>query len=67
MAKVISIGNQSFESIREKDNFYVDKTNFIKEWWDNDDIVYLPGCEYEVKPSAKRQIVVFEPDENCIK
>ena len=41
MAKVISIGNQSFESIREKDNFYVDKTNFIKEWWDNDDIVTL--------------------------
>ena len=35
--------------------------------WDDDDIVYLPGCEYEVKPSAKRQIVVFEPDENCIK
>ena len=41
MAKVISIGNQSFESIREKDNFYVDKTNFIKEWWDDDDIVTL--------------------------
>ncbi len=41
MAKVISIGNQSFESIREKDNFYVDKTYFIKEWWDNDDIVTL--------------------------
>ena len=41
MAKVISIGNQSFESIREKDNFYIDKTNFIKEWWDNDDIVTL--------------------------
>ena len=41
MAKVISIGNQSFESIREKDNFYVDKTNFIREWWDNDDIVTL--------------------------
>ncbi len=41
MAKVISIGNQSFESIREKDNFYIDKTNFIREWWDNDDIVTL--------------------------
>ena len=37
MAKVVSIGNQSFESIREKDNFYVDKTLFIKEWWDSDD------------------------------
>ena len=41
MAKVISIGNQSFESIREKDNFYIDKTNFIREWWDNDDTVTL--------------------------
>ena len=41
MAKVISIGNQSFESIREKDNFYVDKTNFIKEWWDNQSSVTL--------------------------
>ena len=41
MAKVVSIGNQSFESIREKDNFYVDKTLFIREWWDNDDTVTL--------------------------
>ena len=41
MANVISIGNQSFESIREKDNFYIDKTNFIREWWDNDDTVTL--------------------------
>ena len=41
MAKVISIGNQSFESIREKDNFYIDKTNFIREWWNNDDTVTL--------------------------
>ncbi len=41
MAKVVSIGNQSFESIREKDNFYVDKTLFIREWWDSDDAVTL--------------------------
>ncbi len=41
MAKVISIGNQSFESMRERDNFYVDKTFFIKEWWENEDIVTL--------------------------
>ena len=41
MAKVISIGNQSFESMRERDNFYVDKTSFIKEWWENEDIVTL--------------------------
>ena len=41
MAKVISIGNQSFESMRERDNFYVDKTSVIKEWCENEDIVTL--------------------------
>ena len=41
MARVISIGNQSFESMCERDNFYIDKTLFIKEWWDNYDIVTL--------------------------
>ena len=41
MAKVISIGNQSFESIRKDDCFYIDKTHFIKEWWENKDNVTL--------------------------
>ena len=41
MAKIVGIGNQSFESIRENDNFYIDKTGFIKEWWENQDIVTL--------------------------
>ena len=41
MAKVISIGNQSFESIRKDDCFYIDKTSFIKEWWENKDNVTL--------------------------
>ena len=41
MAKVVAIGKQSFESIREKDNFYVDKTLFIREWCDSDDSVTL--------------------------
>lgn len=35
--------------------------------WDDSEIVYLPGCEYEAEKSEKRQIVVFEPDKNCIK
>ncbi len=35
--------------------------------WSDDDIVYLPGCEYEVEKSPKRQIVVFEPDKKCLK
>ena len=41
MGKIISVGNQSFESIREMGAFYIDKTNFIKEWWENGDIVTL--------------------------
>ena len=41
MARTISIGNQSFESIRQKNCFYIDKTSFIKEWWENNDIVTL--------------------------
>lgn len=41
MKPVISIGNQDFRSIRESGSFYVDKTAFIKEWWENQDVVTL--------------------------
>lgn len=41
MGKTISIGAQSFEFIRENDCFFVDKTGFIKEWWENADAVTL--------------------------
>ena len=41
MAKTVAIGLQSFESIRERNVFYVDKTNFIKEWWESEDDVTL--------------------------
>ena len=41
MKPVISIGNQDFRSIRENHNFYVDKSDFIREWWENQDTVTL--------------------------
>ncbi|MDO5425908.1 MAG: AAA family ATPase [Eubacteriales bacterium] len=41
MRPVISIGNQDFQSIRENQRFYVDKTALIKEWWENGDVVTL--------------------------
>ena len=41
MARTVAIGLQSFEKIRERNVFYVDKTNFIKEWWENEDDVTL--------------------------
>ena len=37
----ISIGNQGFDDIRGNQCFYIDKTAFIKEWWDTKDVVTL--------------------------
>ena len=41
MPRTTGIGHQDFETIRLKNNFYVDKTHFIKEWWETDDNVTL--------------------------
>ena len=41
MARTIGIGKQSYEKLVANHNFYVDKTLFIKEWWENEDEVTL--------------------------
>lgn len=41
MARTVAIGVQDFETLISKNNFYIDKTKFIKEWWENDDQVTL--------------------------
>ncbi len=41
MKKVISIGVQDFEKLRMNHGFYVDKTDFIREWWQGTDDVTL--------------------------
>ncbi len=41
MAKTVAIGKQDFSSVIENGYFYIDKTNFIKEWWENGDDVTL--------------------------
>ena len=41
MARTVAIGNQDFESIRVNGYFYIDKTDFIREWWDGGDSVTL--------------------------
>lgn len=41
MKPVVSIGTQDFEKVRKGHAFYVDKTYFIKEWWENQDDVTL--------------------------
>ena len=41
MAKTVGIGIQEFGKIIERNCFYVDKTSFIKEWWESEDDVTL--------------------------
>lgn len=41
MARTVSIGNQDFEKIRKNSYFYIDKTDFIRQWWESADDVTL--------------------------
>ena len=41
MARTVAIGIQNFSELIEKNCFYVDKTDFIREWWENKDSVTL--------------------------
>ncbi len=41
MAKVIGIGHQDFGQLIQANCFYIDKTEFIRQWWENEDVVTL--------------------------
>jgi hypothetical protein len=41
MARTVAIGIQDFEKMITNNCFYVDKTSFIKEWWESGDEVTL--------------------------
>ncbi|MBQ8161103.1 MAG: AAA family ATPase [Clostridia bacterium] len=41
MIRVVATGIQDFEQLRIKNAFYVDKTDFIREWWHHEDVVTL--------------------------
>ena len=41
MAPNVAIGIQDFSTIIENNYFYIDKTSFLKEWWDSGDSVTL--------------------------
>ena len=41
MANNVGIGIQDFLKLREQNHFYIDKTSFIKEWWESGDAVTL--------------------------
>jgi len=39
--RTIGIGIQDYEQLIRNDYFYIDKTDFIREWWENGDAVTL--------------------------
>ncbi|GFI47403.1 hypothetical protein IMSAGC019_02727 [Lachnospiraceae bacterium] len=41
MEKTVGMGHQDFEVIRQERCFYIDKTLFLKEWWQGKDAVTL--------------------------
>jgi len=41
MSRTVAIGIQDYAKIITEDYFYIDKTNFIKEWWESGDAVTL--------------------------
>ena len=41
MKKKVAIGLQNFEELIQKNYYYIDKTDFIREWWDCGDSVTL--------------------------
>ncbi len=39
--QTISLGNTAFASMREANSFYIDKTDFIRQWWESQDVATL--------------------------
>ena len=41
MARQVAIGHQDFEIVRRNHYFYIDKTDFIRQWWQSGDLATL--------------------------
>lgn len=55
----ISLGNQGFASLRENHCFYIDKTDFIREWWEEQDVVTLIEYEKDTKLVVNHLVSFF--------
>lgn len=43
MSRIISIGKQDFVSLRKNHYFYIDKRDFIRQWWESEKNRILQG------------------------
>lgn len=54
MSRIISIGKQDFASLRKNHYFYIDKTDFIRQWWESE--------KYRIRQGTYRVIFVSFAD-----
>ena len=59
MAGTVAIGIQQFNEIRKKGYFYIDKTAFIREWWEEQDVVTLIKYEKDTKLVVNHLVSFF--------
>ena len=59
MAGTVAIGIQQFNEIRKKGYFYIDKTAFIREWWEEQDVVTLIKYEKRYQTSSESFGIFF--------
>lgn len=56
MGRNVAIGIQKFSDIIEKDYFYVDKTAFLRDWWESGDSVTLITRPRRFGKTTKRSV-----------
>ena len=54
MSRIISIGKRDFVSLRKNHYFYIDKTDFIRQWWESE--------KYRIRQGTYRVIFVSFAD-----
>ena len=65
MQKQVGIGKQDFAALRESQCFYIDKTDFIRQWWNyRDDITACDSlnylCRYLEHAYGKKVIILLD-------
>ena len=66
MARTVAVGVQDFSKMVENNCFYVDKTHFIKEWWESRDDVTLITRPRRFGKSMAAEMLLAYYDKNCI-
>ncbi len=46
--RLVNVGEQRFDRLREENRLYIDKTDFIRDWWENSSTVMLRSEERRV-------------------